>query len=456
VKQIFVSTVIRNANTRTLVNMVLDDAGHNISELGDYKQACSIWRRRPRLNLLLVESPQTGSSEMAQFRELLKIAPAQSLCLILGIGESALRAEASELGIQHFLEKPMTRIDIESLIDELQPLLVSEQGTSPGLSSAESATPPLAIREDLPANLQLEELGDNRFFLAASTQMMEIRRQVSLLTNADVPVMILGESGSGKEVIARLIHKHSGRSNSRFLHQNCAALPPDYFQNLPSEKEAAGTLLLDQIADMSANAQANLLHFIQGAQFTRSIGDEFNSVAPRIIATSNHQMESALDKKTFREDLYYRLSVFTIHVPPLRERRQEIPCLIDEFIRRSPDEIKGGGKLSFPSRLMDAALLYDWRGNTRELRDFVRWTILMEDPDAALRELETKISATSEPASSLAAASRSTLRSGARSIARDITDRVAAQMKQTKMLHWPPRQTREHIDVSYRGRLYQV
>lgn len=393
---------------------------------------------------------------MAQFRELLNVAPVHSLCLILGIGESALRAEASELGIQHFLEKPMTRIDIESLIDELQPLLVPEQGTCPGPSSAEFAMPSLGVREDLPANLCLEELGDNRFFLAASPQMMEIRRQVKLLADVDVPVMILGESGSGKEVIAHLIHKHSRRSHGKLLNVNCATLQAEFFNSDPSERERAGTLLFDQIGDMSASAQAKLLHFVQGGQFTRPNGDERNRDDVRILATSNVQMESALNQKAFREDLFYRLSVFTIHVPPLRERREEIPYLIDEFIRRSPDEITSGGKLNFPTRLMDAALLYDWRGNTRELRNFVRWTILMEDPDAAVRDLEMKMGITSEPAPAPSAFNMPAHRSGARPIAHDTISRPAAQTKQPRMFFWDRRHAGQQIDVSYRGRLYQV
>jgi DNA-binding NtrC family response regulator len=439
-----------------MVNKVLDGAGHCISELSDYKQALSILKWQPHPSLLLVEPPLAGSSEMAEFRKLLKAAPAHGLCLILGIGESSLRAEASELGIQHFLQKPMTRGDIESMIDKLQPLLVSEQGECLGLSSAEMAEAPSGICEDLPADLHLEELGDNLFFLAASPQMMEIRRQVKMLANVGVPVMILGESGCGKKVTAHLIHKHSRRSDRALLKINCAALQAEFFENEQLEREGAGTLVLDQIADMSADVQAKLLHFIQGGQFTRPNGDECSRDDVRILTTSNAEMDSALIKKAFREDLYYRLNVFTIHVPPLRERREEIPYLVDEFIRRSPEEIKSGAKPSFPTRLMEAALLYDWPGNTRELRNFVRWIILMEDPDAAMRELETKIGVARKPAPFPSAVSAPIRRSGAKSIARGIMDRAAAQMKQPKILHWNGRPTGEQIDISYRGRLYQV
>ena len=159
------------------------------------------------------------------------------------------------------------------------------------------------------------------------------------------------------------------------------------------EQANRGTLLLDEIGEMTAQMQAKLLHVLQDGQFTRLGARESSKVDVRILAATNVQIESALEDRTFREDLYYRLNVFTIKVPPLRERREEIPYLIDETIRRSPAEIKDSSHCQFSSRLMDAALLYDWRGNLRELRNFVTRTIIMRDVDGAVRELESKIAA---------------------------------------------------------------
>ncbi len=241
--------------------------------------------------------------------------------------------------------------------------------------------------------------------------MLKIYRQVQLLANVDAPVLILGESGTGKEVIAHLIHKHSRRSQHSFVNVNCAALPADLLESelfgyqqgaftgaikdKPGKFEQAnrGTLLLDEIGEMSAQMQAKLLHVLQDGQFTRLGARESSKVDVRVLAATNVQIESALVGKTFREDLYYRLNVFTINVPPLRERREEIPYLIEETIRRSPETLRNGYDFNFPSRLMDAVLLYDWRGNVRELRNFVTRTMTMRDPDTAVRELETKIGA---------------------------------------------------------------
>jgi DNA-binding NtrC family response regulator len=199
--------------------------------------------------------------------------------------------------------------------------------------------------------------------------------------------------------------------------------------------------------------QAKLLHVLQDGQFTRLGGQQSTRVDVRILAATNVEMEAALREKTFREDLYYRLSAFTIHVPPLRERREEIPFLVDETIRRTPPEMKSGGDFSFSSRLMDAALLHDWRGNVRELRNFVTRTIIMRDQDAAVRELEVKIAARGgarQPASAKCF--------GMRSVLRDIKDRTESQMIQEALdaSGWNRRHAARHLNISYRALLYKI
>jgi transcriptional regulator with PAS, ATPase and Fis domain len=292
----------------------------------------------------------------------------------------------------------------------------------------------------------------------------------------DAPVLILGESGTGKEVIAHLIHKHSRRAQHRFVNVNCAALPADLLESelfgyhqgaftgaikdKPGKFEQAhrGTLLLDEIGEMSAQMQAKLLHVLQDGQFNRLGARESSKVDVRVLAATNVQIENALAEKSFREDLYYRLNVFTINVPPLRERRDEIPYLIEETIRRLPETLQCGNETVFPARLMDAAMLCEWRGNVRELRNFVTRTITMRDPDTAVRELEKKIAAEirlvhEEPVRSLHAQ-----KSGMRSVVRDMKDRAEAQMIQDalEISGWNRRHAAEYLNISYRGLLYKI
>jgi DNA-binding NtrC family response regulator len=179
-----------------------------------------------------------------------------------------------------------------------------------------------------------------------------------------------------------------------------------------------------------------------------------------VLAATNVQIESALVGKTFREDLYYRLNVFTINVPPLRERREEIPLLIEEIVRRSPEELRSGYDFSFSSRLIDAVLLYDWRGNVRELRNFVTRTMTMRDVETAVHELETKIAAgyrvvPDEPGFVPAL---STENAGMRSIVRGMKDRAEAQMIQDalEVSGWNRRHAAKYLNISYRGLLYKI
>jgi transcriptional regulator with GAF, ATPase, and Fis domain len=306
--------------------------------------------------------------------------------------------------------------------------------------------------------------------------MLEIHRQAKLLAGADLNVLILGESGTGKEVIAHLIHKHSRRARYKLQKVNCAALPE---QLLESElfghrkgaftgaiKDTRGkfeqanhsTLFLDEIGEICGRMQAKFLQVLQDGQFSCLGGEEPIRVDVRVIAATNAEMEIALRNKTFREDLYYRLSMFTINVPPLRERRAEIPYLIEEIIRRMPPEMKNGIKSGFPTRLMDAALLYDWRGNVRELRNFVMRTIVMWDLDAAVEELETKIAEASMTSRQAAAVSEPVQTPDMRSLVRDFTDRTEMRMIKRALdaSGWNRRRAAQQLNISYRGLLYKI
>jgi DNA-binding NtrC family response regulator len=464
--------------------MVLEGAGHRVIEVTGAAQTHSLLSNGLDPDLLLCEASPIDSSEAAQYRQILRSAPAHNICLITRVNEQALRKQASELGIKHFLITPVTRVDVESLIDSLssskrqfcadQTIATSAVETvAAGIGNSATCA---SIPEAMPGAPYLEELGGNNFFLAASPEMLEIHRQVKLLADIDVNVLILGESGTGKEVIAQLIHENSRRSREKFLKVNCAALPADLLESelfghrrgaftgaindRPGKFEQAnrGTLLLDEIGEIGVQMQAKLLHVLQDGQFARLGAQETTKVDVRVLAATNVQIEEALFNRTFREDLYYRLSVFTIKVPPLRERREEIPYLIEQFIRRSPVEMTNGFGSSLPSRLMDVALLYDWRGNVRELRNFVTRAIVMRDPDAAARELEAKVAA-----SGAADLQKHTIDApppcaGIRSIVRDVKERTEAQMIQSALeaFGWNRRRAAQYLNISYRALLYKI
>ena len=481
---LLVLTVIQNSATRALVRMVLEGAGHRVIEAAGSSQAQSLLSNGLDPDLLMCEVSAQDLNETTPCRQFLNLASIQSVCLITRINEQSLCEAASELGIKHILTAPVTRDDLETVIDSLgvsREQLGADSAGDSGCSEDSAAQPDepanlASIPDDMPAVPYLEELGGNNFFLAASPQMLEIHRQVKLLADIDVNVLILGESGTGKEVIAQLIHKNSRRFKEKFLKLNCAALPTDLLESeLFGHRQGAftgaindragkfeqanrGTLLLDEIGEIGVQMQAKLLHVLQDGQFARLGAQETTKVDVRVLAATNVQMEDALFAKTFREDLYYRLCVFTIKVPPLRERREEIPYLIEQFIRRSPVEMTNGFGKSLPSRLMDVALLYNWPGNLRELRNFVTRNMVMRDPDSAARELEVKVAASAVVAAQKHIVEPPPPCVGIRSIVRDIKARTEAEMIQSalEVCGWNRRRAAQYLNISYRALLYKI
>lgn len=483
---LLVLTHIQNAKARSTVRLVLEGAGHRVIEAAGFAQVNSLLSNGLDPDLLMCEASLANASEISEVRNFLEFTPSKKICLITRLSGQRLRTEATELGIQHALAMPVTREDVESVIESLAPLkgrataarnLASDCCDSAGIPCDPKHS--LGIPEDMPTGPYVEELGGNNFFLAASPQMLEIHRQVKLLADIDVNVLILGESGTGKEVIAQLIHRNSRRSREKFLKVNCAALPADLLESeLFGHRQGAftgaindragkfeqanrGTLLLDEIGEIGVLMQAKLLHVLQDGQFARLGAQESTKVDVRVLAATNVPIEEALFTKTIREDLYYRLSVFTIKVPPLRERREEIPYLIEEFIRRSPVELTRGFGSSISSRLMDAALLYDWKGNLRELRNFVTRTVVMRDTDAATRELEAKAATLVEADQqdrSIDAVGAPAPCVGIRSVVREVKARTEAKMIQSALetFGWNRRRAAQHLNMSYRAMLYKI
>jgi two-component system, NtrC family, response regulator AtoC len=472
---LLVLSAVRSPEMRSSITKILEAAGHRVVQSNGCAQAQLLLSNGLGPDLVFVESPAPESSTFKEYKAFLHSARSAAICLVSRGGGQAQAHEASEFGIRHLLKWPPCRNDLETILAS-----VSRFREAQGQSEPEIATngelESLSGTQDEAAGLPLiEELEDGRYFLAASPAMLKIYRQVQLLADVDAPVLILGESGTGKEVIAHLIHKHSRRSQYRFMNVNCAALPADLLESelfgyqqgaftgaikdKPGKFEQAnrGTLLLDEIGEMSAQMQAKLLHVLQDGQFTRLGARESSRVDVRVLAATNISIENALMTKTFREDLYYRLNVFTISVPPLRERREEIPYLIEETIRRLPACLRSS-EPGFSSRLMDAALAYDWRGNVRELRNFVTRTMTMRDPDTAILELETKIDSCSDPAQEGSGPGLQSQSADMRAIMRDMRDRVEAQLIQDalEISGWNRRHAAKYLNISYRGLLYKI
>ncbi|HWC19172.1 MAG TPA: sigma-54 dependent transcriptional regulator, partial [Terriglobales bacterium] len=324
-----------------------------------------------------------------------KIRPEQKIVVLSCVSDTSTVVQAIKLGALDYVTKPFYKSELDAVLKRcLEP-------EKPAAGSADIQ------RYSVSDDVEVESLEDDLFFLAASPQMKQIRAQVSLVAKVDVPVLLLGESGVGKEILARLIHKMSIRAHRPLLKVNCAALPAELLESELFGYEAGaftgaqrskpgkfeqcnkGTILLDEIGEMSTPLQAKLLHVLQDGSFSR-LGSRSNvTVDVRVLAATNVNIEEAIANKTLREDLYYRLNAFTMHIPPLRERREEIPLLLKHFMNRLSERY-AHAPLSYSERLVRACMLYHWPGNLRELGNFVKRYLVLQDEDMAISELEAK------------------------------------------------------------------
>ena len=234
--------------------------------------------------------------------------------------------------------------------------------------------------------------------------MLAIRQQIEKIAEYDIPVLILGESGSGKEVVARFLHSRSDKARRPFLKVNCAALPGPLLESElfgyergaftgavrsnPGKFEIcnSGTILLDEIGEISPALQAKLLHVLQDRTVCRLGGSTPIQVGARVIAATNVDIHDALESGALRQDLYYRLNTFVLRIPPLRSRPEEIPVLLGHFIERFA-RLYGCPVVPASQRLIAACLEYSWPGNVRELQSFTQRFLIQGDEERSLQEL---------------------------------------------------------------------
>jgi len=331
----------------------------------------------------------------------------------------------------------------------------------------------------------IEEINEDLFFIAGSPAMRKLRMQAELLAKVNVPVLILGETGSGKEIAAKLIHKLSVRSECRFLKVNCAALPNDLLEGelFGYEREAftgamrtrhgkfelcdKGTILLDEIAEMPTALQAKLLHVLHDKQFFRLGGDTTISLDVRILAATNANVEEALVNKRLSEDLYFRLSAFTLQVPPLRERKEEIPLLVGHFMQQLAKHYNLQPRPLSPL-LLNACLEYSWPGNLRELENVVKRYLVMGDEFLQVGEFRNNLPAHSgAPDFIELSADHGHSASGEgdhgddsslKSLVRNLKGEaercaIASALQKT---HWNRKAAARELGISYRSLLYKI
>jgi len=309
------------------------------------------------------------------------------IIMLSGAGEADLVVKAMRSGATDYLTKPL-------IVEELVEALARVQRTELLPAEAAPAVAPWAE----PAPLVFETI-------SASPPMRKVWEMVDRVAATDVPILIRGESGVGKEIVARELHRRSPRITKTFVKINCAALPGELLESelfghergaftgataeKPGKFELAdgGTLFLDEIGEMDIRLQSKLLAVLQDQEFYRVGGKRSLKVDVRVVVATNRDLEVAIRQGLFREDLYYRLNVVAVHVAPLRERREDIRPLVNHFVSKYGNRYRPEAKMGLSDGLMQRLLEHAWPGNVRELENVVRRFIVLGDEEAILSEL---------------------------------------------------------------------
>lgn len=353
---------------RDVLAMNLEDFGFRVDQVADGAQALAMFDPL-RHDLVLTDLRLPGMQGLEVLERLRAIDPHVVVLVLTAFGGAGRALEAVQRGAFHYVEKP---VNTRALVHELERALAHRRGT------------------------RKESHASSQSMVASSPAMNTVLRIVDRVANSMAPVMILGESGVGKELVAHAIHERSKRAHAPFIAVNCAAIPPELLEStlFGYEKGAftgahkrtdgkfitadGGTLFLDEIAEMSASLQSKLLRVLQDGLVERVGSVEPEHVNVRIVTATHQDLKVKMEEGTFRQDLYYRLHVVPINVPPLRERREDIPVLMRHFLRQHDMDFE------IDACVDSAFLAYHWPGNIRELRNVVERMVLLHVEEGKL------------------------------------------------------------------------
>jgi two-component system response regulator AtoC len=439
---------------RKYLQTLLEVDGYEVTAVASGPEALESVQEGGRPDFIILDVLMQEMNGLETLRQLMQVDRTLSVIMLSCSNEVTTVVEAIRLGAQDYLTKPFEKPELDAAMLKCRQKIDLRKENQ-------------ALRE------YCDHLTEDLSFLAASPQMVRIRQQILQIAPVDVPVFICGESGVGKEVVARMIHMRSSRRNQAFIKVNCAALPGELLESelfgyeqgaftgavrsKPGKFELAskGTIFLDEIAEMSPHLQAKLLHVLQDHQYSRLGGRHMVGVDVRVLAATNVEIQEAMKSGRLREDLYYRLNVLSINVPPLRERTTEIPLLFRHFLNKYSEKFQKEPP-SPSEHLMEAAIRYVWPGNLRELENFVKRYVILEDDEGSFRELvemaaaRQRISPREEPAPAR--------QQGLKALVRGLKDEaemeaIADALEKT---HWCRKDAAKMLGISYKALLYKI
>jgi two-component system response regulator AtoC len=462
-EQFRVLVIDDDPGVRDYMEALVSRQGYRVFAVGDGEQALkTLDETQPDVITLDVVLP--GIDGLETLSRLKQRVPDVPVVMLSGHGQARTIVEAMRLGASDFLRKPFEVEELELAFQKALEKRALKQEVERLRGRARSEAELLLL------------CGDN-------PKMREIRDIIEQVADTDITVLVRGDSGTGKELVARTLFQLSGRRDKPFVKVNCAALPSELLESelFGFEKGAFtgaqkrklgkfeyanhGTIFLDEISEMHPALQAKLLQVLQDGEFSRLGGDGDVRVDTRIIAATNRNLEEAVGDGSFREDLYYRLNVVTVHMPPLRDRLDAIPLLVDHFLKKNNEQYRKSVKHLSPET-MEIFLGYHWPGNVRELENMVRRMVVLGNETAVLEEIAERGVESPEQEESRGVLDLEALGadfSNGEGMDLKAISRRAAQLAEKRVIErvlqqtrWNRKEAAARLQISYKALLYKM
>jgi two-component system response regulator AtoC len=443
---------------RTYLASLLELKGYQVDTAEDGRRALALLEEGAAPDVVLLDIMMPGIDGIETLRQIREQHENLPVVMLSVVGRASTIVQAMQLGAVDYLNKPFEEEELDSLLARV-------------LSNRDLQQE----RERLRGMMGV----DPQAGVWQSDPMQQILEVIQQISDTDVTVLIQGESGVGKEVVARRIHAESDRAKKPFVKVNCAALPDDLLESelfgyevgaftganfrKPGRFELAdkGTMFLDEIGEMSPGLQGKLLQVLQDGEFTRLGGNKEVKVDTRVVCATNRPLLEMVEQKTFREDLYFRLNVVNIEVPPLRDRRDEIPALMDCFLRRSAARY-GKPYLPLSPRLQGLFQTYPFPGNVREFENMIKRIVVLESEASVVEELVRDETAERESGGVLRALISEVEETAGELPLREVGRRVAMQAERETIeralqrTRWNRKQAAKLLNVSYKTLLQKI
>ena len=443
---------------RSYVASLLELKGYQVDTAEDGRSALALLENGAAPDAVLLDVMMPGLDGLETLRRIRAEDARLPVIMLSVVGRAATIVEAMRLGAADYLNKPFEEEDLEAALAR-----VFEH---------------CALEEE--RDRLLAEVGeDEDSIVARSAAMQGVRDLLAQMADADVTVLIQGESGVGKELVARLVHRTSSRAARPFVKVNCAALPEDLLESElfgyergaftgavgrkagKFELAETGTIFLDEIGETSPAIQAKLLQALQDGSFNRLGGNRDVQVDVRVVCATNRPLERMVEEGSFRRDLYFRLNVMNLTIPPLRDRREEIPALVETFARRYAARYRRPRPELSP-RLLRAFDRYDFPGNVRELENMLKRIVVLGSEESILRELMDRIEQRGASQSSLESVLDQLEQTAGDVPLREVGARAALEAEREAIgrvllrTNWNRKQAARVLNVSYKTLLQKI